>query len=150
VYSRDLLAGLNDPSRFARIARLHTSAFMWQTQGRIPLGIHVADPKHAAGLYYRDWLNPVPFLEYQVKVLADTLAVGSDLLPVVAINHLGDAVLTSMFGAELFMPENCSATLQEIGPTPMPMFSNIEEAVAHKMPAMDAGIMPDVDRIVSY
>ena len=146
----ELLAGLNNPSRFAQIASLHANAFDWQPQGHIPLGVHVVDPQHFKHLTYRDWLNPEPFLEYQAKVLADTLAVGSDLLPVVAINHLGDAVLTSMFGAELFMPENGSATLQEVGPTPIPMFSSIDEAVASGMPAMDAGIMPEVDRIASY
>ena len=114
------------------------------------MGIHVVNPQHFQHLTYRDWLNPEPFLEYQAKVLADTLAVGSDLLPVVAINHLGDAVLTSMFGAELFMPENASATLQDIGPTPMPMFSDIEAVASLEMPAMDAGIMPDVDRMALY
>lgn len=142
-----LLAGLNQPDRFAQIASRHANAFAWQPQGYIPLGIHVVDPGHFEHLTYRDWLNPEPFLEYQTKVLADTLAVGSDLLPVVAINHLGDAVLTSMFGAELSMPKDGSAMLQEVGPTPIPMFSNIEDAAFHQMPAMDAGIMPHVDRI---
>jgi hypothetical protein len=143
----DLLAGLNNPSRFTQIANLHANAFAWRPQGRIPLGIHVVNPQHFEHLTYHDWLNPEPFLEYQAKVLADTLAVGSDLLPAVAINHLGDAVLTSMFGAKLFMPENCSSTLQDIGPTPMPMFSNIEETASLELPAMDAGIMPGVDRM---
>lgn len=141
------LAGLNNPSLFDEIARRHRNAFDWRPQNRIPLGIHVVDPKHAAGLSYRDWLNPKPFLEFQTKVLADTLAVGSDLLPVVALNHFGQSLITSMFGAEQFMPEGSCATLQDIGPTPLPVFSSIEEVASLEMPAMDAGIMPDVERM---
>jgi hypothetical protein len=147
MHAEDVLAGLNNPSRFAEIARRHASAFHWRPQGRIPLGIHVVDPRHFGDLSYRDWLNPQPILEFQTKVLADTLSVGSDLLPAVAINHLGDAVLTSMFGAELSMPKESSASLQDIGPTPVPMFSSIEQAASAAMPAMDAGLMPDVERI---
>jgi hypothetical protein len=146
----DLLAGMHRPERFAEIAALHTNAFAWRRQNRIPLGIHVVDPGHFKHLTYRDWLNPEPLLEYQAKVLADTLAVGSDVLPVVAINHLGDAVLPSMFGAELHMPDSCSATLQDIGPTPIPKFSSIDEAAACEMPSMDAGIMPAVGKLAQY
>ena len=144
------LSNLNNPRRFEEIAHLHANAFNWKPQGRIPLGIHVVDPKHSLSLTYSDWLNPEPFLEFQTRVLADTLAVGSDLLPAVALNHLGDAVLTSMFGAELRMPEDCSAPIQDIGPTPIPMFPSIKETATLEMPARDAGIMPDVERMALY
>ena len=144
------LSNLNNPGRFEEIAHLHANAFSWRPQGRIPLGIHVVDPIHSQGLMYRDWLNPKPFLEFQTRVLADTLAVGSGLLPTVALNHLGDAVLTTMFGADLSMPGNCSATLQDIGPSPLPMFSSIEEVASVEMPGMDAGIMPDVENMALY
>jgi hypothetical protein len=137
-----------DPGRFAEIARLHRRAFAWQPQGRIPLGIHVVDSSRAQGLDYAAWLEPEPFLEFQAGVLADTLAVGSDLLPAVAINHLGDAVVTSLFGARQFMPEEGSATLQEIGPTPLPVFSDISQVENLSQPPPDAGIMPAVERMV--
>jgi hypothetical protein len=55
-----------------------------------------------------------------------------------------------MFGAQLLMPETASATLQEIGPTPVPLLSSIEEVAGLGVPGMDAGIMPDVMRIVRY
>jgi hypothetical protein len=137
-----------DPARFAEIAGLHRRAFAWQPQGRIPLGIHVVDPAHARGLDYGAWLDPEPFLEFQARVLADTLAVGSDLLPAVAINHLGDAIITSLFGAEQFMPEAGSATLQEVGPTPLPVLSDIGQVEKLTLPALDGGIMPAVERMV--
>ena len=146
----ELLAGLDNPSLFKRIARRHCDAFAWRPNGRIPLGIHVVNPQYAEGLNYCDWLNPKPFLEFQARVLADTLAVGSDLLPAVALNHFGTAVITSMFGADLFMPEGSSSTLQDVGPTPLPVFSTIEETISLEMPAMDAGIMPDVERMALY
>jgi len=144
------LQALNNPPRFDEIARLHVNALNWRSQGRIPLGIHVVNPEYARGLSYADWLNPEPFFEYQIKMLADTLAVGSDLLPHVAINHLGNAVLTSMFGAAQFMPEGSSASLQDVGPTPLPVFSAIEETEGLALPSLDAGIMPQVRRLVQY
>ena len=140
----------NTPRRFEGVARLHADAFKWRRRGRIPLGIHVVNAKHAAALDYGEWLRPAPFFDFQVKVLRDTLAVGSDLLPAVAINHLGDAVLTSMFGAEMVMPEKGGATLQEVGPTPMAVFSNIEEVASLEMPRPDAGLLPEVRRMVRY
>jgi hypothetical protein len=137
-----------DPGRFAEIARLHRRAFAWQPQGRIPLGIHVVDSARARGLDYAAWLEPEPFLEFQTGVLADTLAVGSDLLPAVAINHLGDAVITSLFGAEQLMPEAGSSTLQDVGPTPLPVFSDIGHVAGLAPPPLDGGIMPAVERMV--
>jgi len=141
---------MHNQARFDEIARLHGNAFNWRPQGRIPLGIHVVDPEHARGLSYSEWLNPEPFFEYQAKVLHDTLAVGSDLLPCIAINHFGDAVLTSMFGAEQFVPDETSASLQDVGPTPLPVFSCIEETEGMELPPLDAGIMPRVREMVSY
>jgi len=144
------LDALNNPGRFDEVARLHANAFRWRPQGRIPLGIHVVDPQHMGGFDYADWLEPGPVFEFQARVLADTLTVGSDLLPAVAINHLGDAVLPSMFGAEFLMPQESGTTLQDVGPTPRPVFSSIEEAAARKAPDLDAGILPDVLRIARY
>ncbi len=144
------LSTVHDPGRFAMVAARHRNAFGWQRQGWIPLGIHVVNPEHAGRLDYREWLDPAPVLAYQARILADTLAVGSDLLPVAAINHLGDAVLTSMFGAQQFMPEGASTTLQDVGPTPLPMLSDIRQVADLEMPAMDAGIMPAVERMARF
>jgi hypothetical protein len=138
------------PDRFAEIARLHAKAFAWEPQGWIPLGIHVVNPEHGQGIDYNEWLDPRPFLEFQRKILVDTLTVGSDLMPAVAINHLGDAVLTSMYGARLFMPEAGSTTLQDVGPTPIPTFSSIQEAAEVPVPDLDAGIMPDLERLALH
>ena len=149
MHSLDL-GSPNNPGRYEEIARLHTNAFGWQPQCRIPLGIHVVNPEHAAGLDYGQWLDPEPFFAFQINVLRDTLTVGSDLLPAVAINHLGDAVLTSMFGAELVTPEQGGATLQDVGPTPLPVLSDIEEVTSLEMPGLGAGLMPDVRSMVRY
>ena len=112
------LDALYEPDRFARVAERHRQAFAWRPQGWIPLGIHVVNPRHSAGIDYHQWLNPAPFLEFQVKVLADTLTVGSDVLPAVGINHLGNAVIPTMFGARLIMPESSSTTIQDVVPRP--------------------------------
>ena len=144
------LDDLYKPERFAQIAQLHQQALAWESQGWIPLGLHVVNPEHLAGLDYDEWLNPEPFFEAQLKVLRDTLAVGSDLLPIVAINHLGDALISSMFGAAQFMPDSDIATLQDVGPTPLPVFANIQEVAELQMPGMEAGILPDIERLMSY
>jgi len=138
------------PDRFAEVARLHTNAFNWRPQGRIPLGIHVVEPRHAKNLDYNRWLDPEPFLAFQTNVLIDTLRVGSDLLPAVAVNHLGDAVITSMFGARQFLPESAGTNLQDVGPTPLPVFSRIEDVTGLSRPGLDAGIMPQVLDFARY
>jgi hypothetical protein len=137
-----------DPGRAEQVSCLHRRAFAWEPQGYIPLGIHVVSPAYGRDLDYDAWLDPEPFLAFQTRVLADTLAVGSDLLPAVAINHLGDALLPSLFGAQLFMPEAGSATLQEVGPTPLPVFADISEVAELPMPSASGGIMPAVERMV--
>jgi len=52
---RHQLEALNDPRRFAAIARMRRAAFNWAPQGRIPLGIHVVNPDLATNLSYADW-----------------------------------------------------------------------------------------------
>ncbi len=146
----DVLNAACHPCRFAEIAEKHRKAFAWQPQDYIPLGIHVVDPRHFSSVTYSDWLNPLPFFETQKQVLVDTLSVGSDLLPAVGLNHLGDAVVTSMFGARQFLPEEWGTTLQDVGPTPIPVYSSLEEAAEAPMPRMDAGIMPEVERIARF
>jgi len=144
------LERLNRPERFAQVAERHRKAFAWQPQGYIPMGIHVVNPDHSSGIDYRQWLNPEHFLEFQAKVLADTLAVGSDLLPVVGINHLGNAVIPTMFGARLLMPESGSTTLQEVGPEAYPVFADIRETVEMGPPALESGIVPEVEGFARY
>ena len=140
----------HDPERFARVAELHRKAFAWEPQGWIPLGIHVVDPAHSADLSYDNWLDPATMFGIQCHVLHDTLTVGSDLLPSMPLNHLGCAPLASMFGAKLIMPDEAGATFQDVGPTPLPILCDIADVNELAMPAMDAGILPAVERIMVY
>ena len=138
------------PDRFAEVEQLHRNAFAWRPQGRIPLGVHVADPKHIRGVGYDQRLDPEVFFEIHGRYLLDTLAVGSDLLPVTGMNHLGDVLVPTMFGAEQFVPEEMSATLQDVGPTPMDVLDSIEEVENLSAPPMDAGIRPQVEAMGRY
>gem|GEM_PF-1979561 len=141
---------LYDAARFARTSARQQRAFRWEPQDRIPLGIHVVDPAHTTGISYDSWLDPAPFFEAQSRILCDTLAVPSDVLPIMAVNHLGDAMLTSMFGAEQFMPESAGGQLADVGPTPLPVFDSIAAVAELSMPDADAGIVPAVKRILTY
>lgn len=144
------LEDLYNPRHTALVRQRHQRAFAWEPQGWIPLGIHVVNPEHMSGLEYERWLEPEHFFTAQYQVLRDTLAVGSDLLPLVAINHLGDAVVSSMLGAEQFMPETMGATLQDVGPAPLTVFSSIEQVAQMEKPSLDAGIVPQVERFLTY
>lgn len=53
-----------------------------------------------------------------------------------------------MFGAELFVPSAIGGSLQDTGPTPMPILDNIEAVDELEVPDMTAGLMPDVEQIV--
>ena len=145
---RDLSRFYN-PERFEEIRLRHQRALAWQPQGRIPLGIHVVNPDWLEGLKYSEWLNPEVYCKLQARFLEDSLAVGSDVLPVVGMNHLGEAPLTSLFGAEQFMPEQVSRTSNpwDIGPTPLPVFSSIENVANLEPPSLDCGLMPRIEEM---
>lgn len=141
----------NDSERFSRVEQLHKNALSWQKQDRIPLGIHVVNPEHSEGLSYQDvWLKPEVFLDIQASHLADTLEVGSDLLPVIGVNHFGEAVLTSLFGAKQHMPDGMRANLNDIGPTPLTIYSAIEEVEDVAEVSIDGGLMRDVERFAQF
>ena len=147
---RSELEELNQPDRFAEVERLHRNALAWRPQGRIPLGVHVADPAHIRGVEYAQRLDPEVFFEIHGRYLVDTLTVGSDLLPVTGMNHLGDVLVPTMFGAEQFVPDQMCATLQDVGPTPLDVFESIEEVEDLSAPPMDAGIRPQVEAMGRY
>ena len=144
------LNDLFDAGQMARVEQVHHNAFAWKSQGYIPLGVWVVNPDHARSLDYRQWLEPAPFLEFQTRVLIDSLTIGSDLLPVIGINHVGTAVLNTMFGAELFMPDRAIATLQDNGPTPLPVLKSIEQMDEIVEPDLDAGLMPAMERFCRF
>lgn len=145
------MAQYNDPQRFAQIEQLHTNAFSWRKQDHIPLGIHVVNPQHSKGLSYPDiWLKPEILLEVQAKQFVDTLEVGSDLLPVIGINHFGDVVPPSLFGAKRHMPDGINANLHDIGPTSLAVFSDIRQVENIAEVSLDGGLMPEVECFAQF
>ena len=139
---------LCDADRFRLTRQRHLNALAWKPQGWIPLGITVNDPANTRGLTYDRWLEAEPFFEVQAKILRDTLAVGSDCMPVLPVNHLGDVLIPSMFGAELYVPKAMADSLQNQGATPLTLFDRIEQTDGLEVPAMSEGMMPQFERIV--
>ena len=137
-----------DEARFLEIAERHRRALEWEPQGWIPLGLIVSDPEDTRGLTYDQWLDPAPFFELQARILRNTLAVGSDTMPVLPLNHLGDVLIPTMFGAELFVPTDMGDSLQDTGATPLPILDSIAAADDLEMPAMAEGCMPEIVEIV--
>jgi len=138
---------LNDPGRFHCIAERHRKALCWEPQGYIPLGLIVNDPAHLNGISYSQWLEPEPFFQAQAKALRDTLLVGSDFLPALGMNHLGDVLIPTMFGARLFVPEQMGDSAQDTGATPWPVLERIDEVDGLNVPDMSAGLMPQIAEI---
>ena len=135
-------SSLNDPERFARTAERHRNALAWKPQGWIPLGIIVNNPDNLQGLSYDRWEDPEAFYVPQAKLLRDTLTVGSDYMPVMAINHLGDVLIPTMLGAELFVPTEMAGSVQDTGATPRPVLNDIAGVDDLAMPDITAGHMP--------
>ena len=148
VRSDILSETLNNPVRFEEIAVSHLRAVGWQRQGYIPLGIIVNDPANTKGIGYDQWLDAKVFFEVQAKILSDTLTVGSDYMPVLPLNHLGDILIPTMFGAEIHVPDEMAASLQDQGPTPLAVMENIQAVDNLTVPDMQAGMMPDFAEIV--
>jgi len=140
---------LNDPQRFAKVSERHRRALSWEPQGYIPLGVIVSDPAHLAGVSYEQWLAAEVFYEAQAKLLRDTLAVGSDYMPVIAMNHLGDVLVPTMFGAGLFVPSAMGESAQETGATPRAVFNDIAEVDGLELPDMSSGHMPQFVEIIT-
>ncbi len=140
---------LNDPDRFALVAKRHLNAIAWERQDYIPLGIIVNNPDNIKGISYKQWLDPAVFFEVQARILCDTLTVGSDYMPVLPLNHLGDVLIPTMFGAELLVPGEMGTSLQDQGSSPIPVIGSIEEVDALSLPDMEAGLMPDFRKIIT-
>lgn len=146
---KDILADIQfNEQRFYEIAERHRRALSWELQDWIPLGIIVNNPENARGLTYDQWLDPAPFFEIQAKSLRDTLAVGSDTMPVLGVNHLGDVLIPTMFGAELLVPTDMGDSIQNTGATPRPVLDSIAAVDDLQVPEMTDGKMPDIAEIV--
>jgi len=117
---------LNDPERFARVAERHLKAFQWEPQGWIPLGLIVNDPRHSRGISLGQWMDADVFLELQARMLRDTLEVGSDITPSIGLNHLGNALYPSVFGAPIRIPDDQVISIQDSGPWIYPVLPDIE------------------------
>lgn len=135
------------PERFEHVKAVHRRALTWIPQDYIPLGIHVADPRHIREISYPDRFDPDVFFHVHAHYLADTLEVGSDIVPVVGMNQLGDVLIPTMFGAEEYIPSEMIATLQDVGPTPKAVLSSIEQVETLCVPSFDTGILPQIETL---
>lgn len=149
IFSDIIPDRLNDPGRFARVAKCHLNAIAWKQQDYIPLSIIVNNPDNIKGISYNQWLDAAVFFEAQAKILRDTLTVGSDYMPILPMNHLGDVLIPAMFGAELLVPSEMSVSFQDQGPSPLPVIETIEAVDALHLPDMAAGMMPDFTKIIT-
>jgi hypothetical protein len=152
TFKSGLLPGsLNNQERFELISQRHKKAFQWEDQGWIPLGLIVNDPRSSEAISYDDWLKPEPFLKFQAKVLHDTLEVGSDINPTIAINHMGNALIPSLFGAEITVPtDQVKATAAEIGPWIFPALKNIKNVDKISAPKIPSNLVSESEKIMKY
>jgi len=141
---------LNQPERFARVAERHMKAFRWEKQGWIPLGLIVNDARRSQGITLSQWLNPEVFLGLQAGMLADTLEVGSDIMPSIALNHMGNALYPSVFGAKITVPEDKVRSIQASGPWIFPVLADIKEVDNLSVSTMPSGLVCEAERFMRY
>ena len=142
--------GLPDDSRLRAIRQRHTASWTWDDCDRPPLAIWVNSPSRREGLTYDRFFDYGRIFEYQCAVLDDSLSIGSDLLPVLPINHFGVAAAASMFGAELIVPDVPVTRLQDVGPWIKPVFQSAEAMMDAQTPDVRSGMMPHVIEAVEY
>ena len=150
LYSSDTIPDrLNDPARFARVAERHMKAFRWERQGWIPLGLIVNDPRHSRGITLRQWLDADVFLALQARNLRDTLEVGSDIAPSIGLNHLGNALYPSVFGATIQVPEGHVTSIQDSGPWISPVLQDIEGVEDLTFSPIPSGLICEAERFMT-
>ncbi|MCK5381950.1 MAG: hypothetical protein KAJ81_10785, partial [Candidatus Latescibacteria bacterium] len=137
-----------DPARFAQIAERHLRAFRWEKQDRIPLGLIVNDPKYSQGITLDQWLNPEVFLRLQASNLRDTLEVGSDVMPSIALNHMGNALIPSAFGAKITIPGDRVTSIQDSGPWISPVLRDIRETDDLSFSPIPSGLVCEAERFM--
>lgn len=143
-------ARLNRPDHFRLVAQRHHNAFTWTKQSRIPLGIIVNDPRHRQGITYKHWMDADVFLSLQVKILRDTLEVGSDIMPTITVNHMGNAIPASMFGLGMTIPTDDVTSIQDIGPWLKPALKNIREMDDMPIPIIHSELIRQVVRFMRF
>ena len=62
------------------------------------------------------------------------------------LNHLGDVLIPTMFGAELFVPTDMADSLQDIGATPGPILDSIAAVDELRMPDCRMATCPTLPR----
>jgi len=141
---------LNRPDHFRLIARRHHNAFAWRRQSWIPLGVVVNDPRHGQGITYDHWLDAEVFLSLQAKMLRDTLEVGSDIMPTMAINHMGTAIPASMFGLGMTIPTDHITSVQNVGPWMTPALKDIREVDDMPVPDVHSEVVRQAERFMRF
>ena len=83
-------------------------------------------------------------------MLRDTLTVGSDIMPSIALNHMGNALYTSLFGAQITIPTDRISAIQDSGPWIFPALNRIEEVEQMSPPAIPSALVPQAERFIRY
>ncbi|NPV06486.1 MAG: hypothetical protein HPY83_00810 [Anaerolineae bacterium] len=137
-------------SHVEEIMRRQRASLAWQPVDRLPLGIWINRPENRADLVFEDILDYRTFFTLQERILSDTLAVGSDIVPALAINNFGDGILPSMFGADLIVPRPDIDVIQDLGPWVVPLLKSRSDMAALRKPPLDGGLFPTACDAVRY
>ena len=152
LISEILPDSLNDQARFKQTAQRQLNAFNWVKQGWIPLSIIVNDPKNSEGITYdKQWLDEKVFCEFQAKVLRDTLIVGSDSMPAACINHMGNAMIPTMFGTKIRIPDDEVKTITaSVGPWIYPNITDASEIDSYEASPLPCGLVTESEKVMKY
>ena len=124
------------------IMRRQRASLNWVPVDRPPLGVWINRPENRADLVFEDIFDFRTFFTLQTRILADTLSIGSDITPALAINNFGDGILPSMFGADLVIPPPEINVIQDLGPWVVPLLHSASEMAAVRKPSLNSGLFP--------
>lgn len=138
-----------DAALIRKTKERHRRAFAWESDN-VPLGIWVNDGRKRKEISYNSPDFHKLLFERQMTILEDTMALASDIVPVLGITNYGVGIVPSFFGARLRNSSSDVDKVEEMGSWVEKVFSRIEEVEGYPPPAIRSSLFDDVIEHLEY
>ncbi len=138
-----------DATLIEKTKERHRRAFAWESEN-VPLGIWVNDRRTRREISYNSADFHKLLFERQMTILEDTMALASDIVPVLGITNYGIGIVPSFFGARLRNSSSDVDKVEEMGSWVEKVFSDIEEVEGFPAPEIESGLFDDVIEHLEY
>lgn len=138
-----------DATLIEKTKERHRRAFAWESEN-VPLGIWVNDRRTRREISYNSADFHKLLFERQMTILEDTMALASDIVPVLGITNYGIGIVPSFFGARLRNSSSDVDKVEEMGSWVEKVFSDIEEVEGFPAPEIESGLFDGVIEHLEY